>query len=76
MPRSDYAEELLERTPGCVEVYDDLREALARAWTDPASTWAAPGAPTGPTVEETAAQVRTVLDGLGLEALARPEGDG
>jgi glycosyltransferase involved in cell wall biosynthesis len=64
VPRSDYAEELLERAPGCVVVYDDLRDALARAWADPASTWAAPGAPTGPTVEQTAAQVRAVLDGL------------
>lgn len=64
VPRSDYADELLERTPGCVLVYDDLPGALARAWADPASTWAAPGAPTGPTVEETAAQVCAVLDGL------------
>ncbi|WP_180357770.1 glycosyltransferase [Streptomyces sp. NP160] len=64
VPRSDYAAELLERTPGCVTVYDDLREALARAWADPASTWAPPGSVPGPTVEQTAALVRDVLAAL------------
>lgn len=67
VPRSDYAAELLERTPGCVTAYDDLRVALARAWADPGSTWLVPGPPTGPTVEQTAAQVRAVLEALPTE---------
>ena len=66
VPRSDYAEELLERSPGCVVVYDDLPAALAAAWADPASTWASPapgrGHP-GPTADDAAALVRRVLDG-------------
>ncbi|MEH3077226.1 MAG: hypothetical protein PGN11_11190 [Quadrisphaera sp.] len=67
VPRSDYAAELLERTAGCVTVYDDLRVALAAAWADPGSTWLAPGSPSGPTVEQTAAQVRAVLEALPTE---------
>lgn len=67
VPRSDYAEELLERSPGCVVVYDRLRAALAAAWADPTSTWADPtsgGSRPGPTADDTAALVRGVLDGL------------
>ena len=32
VPRSGYALELLERAPGCVWLYDDLRTALRQAW--------------------------------------------
>ncbi|PRY11724.1 glycosyltransferase [Kineococcus rhizosphaerae] len=70
VPRSDYAEELLERSPGCVTVYDDLRTALARAWADPASTWAGAAAgPPGPTVAQTTARLRAVLRAAGRHVL-------
>jgi len=67
VPRSDYAEELLERSPGCVVVYDDLPAALAAAWADPRSTWAtpsAPGAHPSPTADDAAVLVRRVLGGV------------
>ncbi|MBF5082530.1 glycosyltransferase [Quadrisphaera sp. INWT6] len=64
VPRSDYAEELLERSPGCVVVYDDLPAALAAAWADPASTWAPEGSRPSPTADDAAALVRRVLDRL------------
>lgn len=68
VPRSDYVEELLERSPGCVLVYDDLREGLARAWADPGSTW---GDPSGPTVADTVALLRPVLAAAFDRAVAR-----
>lgn len=61
VPRSDYAAELDERSPGCVRVYDDLRTALADAWGDPPSTWLPAGFPAGPTVAATAALLLPVL---------------
>ncbi|SDE52581.1 Glycosyltransferase involved in cell wall bisynthesis [Blastococcus fimeti] len=61
VPRSDYVAELVERSPGCVQVYDDLRTALARAWADPASTWLPGGCPVSPTVADTAALLVPVL---------------
>ena len=59
VPRSDYVAELLERAPGCVEVYDELAPALRAAWEDPARTWL--DGPAGPTLAETVEQVRRVL---------------
>lgn len=64
VPRSDYAGELLERSPGCVVVYDDLPAALAAAWADPRSTWQPEGARPRPTADDAAALVRRVLDDL------------
>jgi hypothetical protein len=61
VPRSDYVDELLARTPGCVAVYDDLPTALAEAWADPAATWLPAGRPPGPTVADTAALLLPVL---------------
>ncbi len=61
VPRSDYAAELVERSPGCVRVYDDLRTALAEAWTDPTGTWLPGGFPVSPTVADTAALLAPVL---------------
>ena len=75
VPRSDYAEELLERSPGCVAVYDDLPAALAAAWADPASTWAGPsagGSHPSPTAHDGAVLVRRVVDGL--DGLDGPDG--
>ena len=68
VPRSDYAAELDERSPGCVRVYDDLRTALVEAWEEPATTWLPPGAPGGPTVAGTAALLLPVLARAGGES--------
>ncbi|WP_167583221.1 glycosyltransferase [Kineococcus rubinsiae] len=62
VPRSDYALELLDRSPGCVWLYDDLRTALAQAWADPRATWAAGGVPAALGPAATAALLRAVLD--------------
>ncbi|MBN1092634.1 hypothetical protein JKP75_08745 [Blastococcus sp. TML/M2B] len=59
--RSDYAAELLARSPGCVRVYDDLRTALAGAWADPVGTWLPDGYRASPTVADTAALLLPVL---------------
>jgi glycosyltransferase involved in cell wall biosynthesis len=61
VPRSDYAVELVERSPGCVRVYDDLRTALAEAWADPAGTWLPGGFRVSPTVADAAALLVPVL---------------
>ncbi len=61
VPRSDYAAELAERSPGCVWVYDDLRTALAEAWAHPAATWLPTGYRAAPTVADTAALLLPVL---------------
>jgi glycosyltransferase involved in cell wall biosynthesis len=61
VPRSDYVTELLDRSPGCVRVYDDLRTALAEAWADPATTWLPAGARPGPTAADAAALLLPVL---------------
>lgn len=62
VPRSDYVEELLERSPDCVLVYDELAPALRKAWEYPDLTWA--GSPARPTVAETVDLVRRVLAGV------------
>jgi len=62
VPRSDYALELLERSPGCVWLYDDLATALGQAWADPRATWAAGGVPAALGPAATAARLRAVLD--------------
>ena len=66
VPRSDYALELLERSPGCVWLYDDLRTALGQAWADPRATWAAGGVPAALGPAATAALLRDVLDRVGV----------
>ena len=68
VPRSDYAAELDERSPGCVRVYADLPTALAEAWEDPPSTWLPAGFPTGPTAAATAALLLPVLARAGGHA--------
>jgi len=65
VPRSDYALELVERSPGCVWLYDDLRTALAQAWADPRATWAAGGVPAALGPAATAALLRAVLERVG-----------
>lgn len=62
VPRSDYVAELLERSPDCVRVYDDLAPALAEVWAKPELGWAE--GPGGPTLEETVARLRAVAERL------------
>lgn len=64
VPVSDYADELLQRNPGAVLLYDDLPTALERAVRDPASTWLAPGFRGRPALVETVVAVRAVLAGV------------
>lgn len=61
VPRSDYVAELLERSPGCVRVYDDLRTALAEAWADPSGTWLPDGYLASPTVADTVVLLAPIL---------------
>lgn len=63
VPVSDYAEELLTRNPGAVELYDDLPDALSRAVADPGRTWLPSGFRGHPTVEEAVVAVRTAIAG-------------
>ncbi|MEZ0166676.1 hypothetical protein AB2L27_18110 [Kineococcus sp. LSe6-4] len=66
VPRSDYVDELEDRAPGALWVYEPggLADALARAWARPELTWARPGTVPGPTVAGTVARLHPVLAGV------------
>ena len=61
VPRSDYVAELVDRSPGCVQIYDDLPTALAQAWADPGGTWLPADVRPAPTLADTAALLLPVL---------------
>lgn len=61
VPRSRYVDELAQRLPGALTVYDDLPAALRRAVADPSSTWLAPGTPLGPSTADVARRYAEVL---------------
>jgi glycosyltransferase involved in cell wall biosynthesis len=60
VPRSDYVLELLDRSPDCVRVYDELPAALRQVWEEPGLSWA--DGPGRPTLAETVRDLRAVLE--------------
>lgn len=60
VPDVAYTREVAARCPGALWLYEDLAPALAAALADPASTWLAPGTPTGPDLAATLESYRAV----------------
>lgn len=64
-PANRYTREIDARSPGTISLYADtpagLRDALARALDDPATTWLPPGTTCAPTRDEAARQYADLL---------------